>query len=273
MWDLTAGREASDWKGRRMTASQRLISAAAVSVTLGVTLAAQTAVAPAFIFSHQDTRMSYLGNAVIWRDPGHLTPEQIKAGPPAAIPEAVKQGRKRSGRRLHLRAPGLRTGRRDREIQLSYEGRQNGSHQILRGSQGQPRGVCRGRSHTPDVGARVRRRSDVRVDGQLSGLPRRSTERPGSQAGATDIPPPYEPRYVGTIITSSKDPDQGWKFGEVDRAISSLPASALRVRQRMQFDALTLWPCSFSMATANTRSNGSSVAAPSTSRRETSTIW
>ena len=57
---------------------------------------------------------------------------------------------------------------------------------------------------------------------------------------ARQYPAAYEPRYVGTIITSSKDPDQGWRFGEVDRAISSLPASALRVRQRTQFDALTL---------------------------------
>ena len=60
------------------------------------------------------------------------------------------------------------------------EGRQNGSRRVLRRSQGQPRGVRRGRSHTSDVGAGVRRRSDVHVDGQLSGLP----EDPQSGQGA-----------------------------------------------------------------------------------------
>ena len=50
----------------------------------------------------------------------------------------------------------------------------------------------------------------------------------------------YEPHYVGTVITSTKDPDQGWAFGELEKAIDSLPSGALRMRQRMHFDALTL---------------------------------
>ena len=51
----------------------------------------------------------------------------------------------------------------------------------------------------------------------------------------------YEPHYEGTIITSSKDLDQqAGMFGEVDSAINGLPTGALRARQRMHFDALTL---------------------------------
>ena len=42
------------------------------------------------------------------------------------------------------------------------------------------------------------------------------------------------------LITSTKDPDQGWAFGELEKAIDSLPPGPLRVRQRIHFDALTL---------------------------------
>ena len=56
-----------------------------VSVLLGWTLAAE-APAPRFVFTHAAERTGYLANAVIWRDPGPLTPEQIRVGPPAALP-------------------------------------------------------------------------------------------------------------------------------------------------------------------------------------------
>ena len=84
---MAAGKGLTD-----MSVSHRFAGALGISVALAVALSAQTGPSPAFIYSHQDTRISYLANAVIWRDPGPLTPEQIKAGPPAAIPEAIKRG-------------------------------------------------------------------------------------------------------------------------------------------------------------------------------------
>ena len=41
-------------------------------------------------------------------------------------------------------------------------------------------------------------------------------------------------------MVEGDDADQGWRWGEVDEAIAKLPEGALRARQRMHFDALTL---------------------------------
>ncbi len=222
-----------------MTASQRLISAAAVSVTLGTTLAAQTAAFPAFIFSHQDTRMSYLANAVIWRDPGHLTPEQIKAGPPAAIPEAVKQGASGQVVDCTFERPGSELGgatekfscrtKDGKTVRVKYYEGHKGNREVFAEVAATRLMWALGFDADPMYALTVNC-LDCPEDPQSGQGARQARQYPAA----------YEPRYVGTIITSSKDPDQGWKFGEVDRAISSLPASALRVRQRMQFDALTL---------------------------------
>ena len=41
-------------------------------------------------------------------------------------------------------------------------------------------------------------------------------------------------------LVDEDEADQGWKFGELDAAIGSLPAGELRSRQRQHFDALQL---------------------------------
>ena len=102
---LAAGKGLTD-----MSVSHRFALALGISVALAVALSAQTGPSPAFIYSHQDTRMSYLANAVIWRDPGPLTPEQIKAGPPAAIPEAIKRGSAGEVIECRFERPGIELG-------------------------------------------------------------------------------------------------------------------------------------------------------------------
>ena len=41
-------------------------------------------------------------------------------------------------------------------------------------------------------------------------------------------------------MVDGTNPNQGWRWGELDRAIAGLPEGPLRVRQRTHFDALTL---------------------------------
>ena len=41
-------------------------------------------------------------------------------------------------------------------------------------------------------------------------------------------------------MVTGANADQGWRWGEVDEAITNLPEGPLRARQRMHFDALTL---------------------------------
>src|SRR3954468_13371298 len=61
----------------RMTASERVLAVIGISTALGLTLAAQTIPHPLFIYAHDVDRARYLANAVIWRDPGPLTPDDI----------------------------------------------------------------------------------------------------------------------------------------------------------------------------------------------------
>jgi len=50
----------------------------------------------------------------------------------------------------------------------------------------------------------------------------------------------YQPRITEAVIVDRSERNQGWRWGELDKAIDSLPAGELRSRQRQHFDALTL---------------------------------
>jgi hypothetical protein len=231
---LAAGKGLTD-----MSVSHRFALALGISVALAVALSAQTGPSPAFIYSHQDTRMGYLANAVIWRDPGPLTPEQIKAGPPAAIPEAIKRGSAGEVIECRFERPGIELGGATekfscitadgKSVRIKYYDGHKGNREVF----------------AEVVATRLMWALGFDADPMFSltvnclGCP----EDPQSGQGARQTrryPAAYEPHYIGTIITSSKDPDQGWRFGELERAVNSLPAGALRVRQHTYFDALTL---------------------------------
>ena len=49
-----------------------------------------------------------------------------------------------------------------------------------------------------------------------------------------------EPYFAGTLVLSSHDPDEGWSFRDLDRAIAALPPGPRKDRQRLHFDALEL---------------------------------
>ena len=50
----------------------------------------------------------------------------------------------------------------------------------------------------------------------------------------------YQPQFGGLIMVDGSEENQGWRWGELDRAIDSLPAGEVRSRQRQLFDALML---------------------------------
>src|SRR4029450_13850148 len=50
----------------------------------------------------------------------------------------------------------------------------------------------------------------------------------------------YSPIFTDPALVDEDEADEGWKFGEIDAAISALPAGELRSRQRQYFDALQL---------------------------------
>ena len=210
-----------------------------VSVLLGWTLAAQ-APAPRFVFTHATERAGYLASAVIWRDPGLLTPEQIRVGPPAALPAALVDAA--SGKPIECRFErrGLDLGGKTPKFSCRtpdgqllrlkyYDGPAHGNREVF-AEVAATRLMWALGFDTDPVFPAVVDCLDCPAD-PWTGEGARERRRYAAE---------YEPRYVGTIITSTKDPEQGWKFGELDKAIASLPPGPVRSRQRMYFDALTL---------------------------------
>ena len=49
-----------------------------------------------------------------------------------------------------------------------------------------------------------------------------------------------EPHFAGELILSHSNPEQGWKFGEIEDAIAALPDGPDKLRRRKEFDALSL---------------------------------
>jgi hypothetical protein len=221
-----------------MTVSGRIACAFGISTVVGITLAAQTPPTPLFIYTHAAERARYLANAVIWRDPGPLTPDDIRRGPKAAIPDAlVKAGDQpiecryeRPGTELGGKTPKFACRTADgKTVRVKYYGGDGGNREVFAE-------LAAGRTMWA-----LGFDADPTFPAVISCLD--CPEDPWHGSGSRQTRRyfvSYEPHYDGIIITSTKDIDQGWTFGELDNAINGLPAGALRARQKMHFDALTL---------------------------------
>ena len=156
---------------------RRLADAIGISTILGVALAAQTP-PPLFIYTHTAERARYLANAIIWRDPGPLTPDDIRRGPKASIPEAIaKAGDQpiecrydRPGADLGGKTPKFSCRTSDgKTVRVKYYGGDGGNREVFAE-------LAAGRH---DVGTRIRFRSDVSRRDLVSRLPGGSLARLG----------------------------------------------------------------------------------------------
>jgi hypothetical protein len=220
-----------------MTASERFACAIGMSAILGVALAAQVP-APLFIYTHPGERARYLADAVIWRDPGPLTPDDIRRGPKAAIPDAIaKAGDQpiecrydRPGVEMGGKTPKFSCRTSDgKTVRVKYYGGDGGNREVFAELAAGRTIWALGFDADPTFPAAI----------SCLDCPADPWHGSGSRQNRRYFVS-YEPHYEGIIITSSKDLDQGWTFGELDSAINGLPAGALRARQRTHFDALTL---------------------------------
>jgi len=222
-----------------MGVSRRFVSLLVASAVCAcVALTASTS-APVVLYSHPAERTSYLANAVIWKDPGPLSPERIRIGPGAALPAAIANA---AGRPIECRFEhrGLELGGKTPKFSCRtadgeslrlkyYDGAGHGNREVF-AEVAATRLMWALGFDTDPVFPVIVDCQDCPAD-PWTGEGPRQTRRFDAE---------YEPHYVGTVITSTKDPDQGWTFGELEKAIDSLPPGALRIRQRTQFDALTL---------------------------------
>ena len=202
---------------------------------------APSAPAPAYVrASSTAARLAYLARAVIWRDPGPLTAEQIRTGPQGELPPAFVDPNP-EGVDCRWEHPGTGLGGRTakficrtpngQSIRVKYfDGNpSSGNREVFAAVIAERLVWALGFSTDPVYAIRIKCLECPA--NPMTGAGPRTTR----QFLAT-----YEPHYAGTIIVSRTDPEQGWTFGEVDTAIDRLPPGAERARQRMHFDALAL---------------------------------
>ena len=207
----------------------------------GATAQAVAAPTPTLFRTSDAQRQRYLADAVIWKPSGVPTPDQLRAGPAGRFP--VK---------------GV-VPNADGEIPCTYQ----------HGGAGSPGLSAKFTCRTP-AGRTIRVKY---YDGNV----RTGNREVFAEVAATrlfwalgfDADPVYpvkirclqcpanpmtgtgpkadrpflgvvEAFYEGTMIGSTSDVNQGWRFGEITAAIAALPAGEHQARQQMYFDALQL---------------------------------
>jgi hypothetical protein len=203
------------------------------------TVAAEGA-GPAFLVTPTVDRQSYLAHAVIWHDPGALTPDDIRAGRREYMPASIAGLQPGQSVECRYQSPGVQLGGKTPKFTCRtaegeslrfkyYDGLHHGNREVFAEIAATRLAWALGFDVDPMFFVPV----------ACLDCPSNPWTGEGPRA-VRRYPAAYEPHYVGTLITSNKNPDQGWTFGELENGISTLPPGAFRAQQRTQFDALTL---------------------------------
>jgi hypothetical protein len=219
-----------------------IVALVAAGVSCTEVLWAQAAATPVVLLhTSSSQRQAYLATATIWRPGGIPTPEQIREGPPERSPLARLQpnasgevpctfdhgGAGSPGRtaKFACRTP---TGR---SIRVKYyDGNvQTGNREVFAEIVATRLFWALG-FDADAVYPVIIRCQDCPEDPMNERGPRAARRYLGL----------VEALYEGTIISSSSNPDQGWSFGEVRKAIGGLPQGEAKAAAQQYFDALTL---------------------------------
>jgi hypothetical protein len=211
-----------------------------LTMLAALVIAQQPPATPAFIRAATTRdRAAYLGSAVIWRDPGSLTPDQIRTGPPADIPDTVRRPTAGAPMECRYERPGSDLGGHTpkftcraadgRTFRIKYYDESEGNREVF--------AEVAATRLVWALGFDADAMFPVAV--RCLDCPEKPSDGKGPR-GVRQYVASLEPHYKGTIITSTNDIDQGWSFGELEEAIDQLSAPADRARQRTQFDALSL---------------------------------
>ena len=186
-------------------------------------------------------RLRYLATARIWSDPGDVTPEMITAGRPLKqrsegveavlrgqpLPcEFATEGKKLGGNtpKFSCTTPGGTT------IRVKYsDGTKDGNREIFSAVVAAKLLWALGFVSDPVY--------PITID--CRDCPANPMSGEGPRARRTYLAT-FQPEMRSLVIIDGDDLDEGWRWGEVDEAISKLPEGEIRARQRVHFDALTL---------------------------------
>jgi hypothetical protein len=226
--------------------SAKILSASAfgavAALVLDISVVAQSDNQFAFVhLASPQQRLRYLATAKIWSDPGDVTPEMVMAGRPLQTKsegiEAVlrgqplpcdfaKPGKDLGGNtpKFSCRTPGGTT------IRVKYsDGSKDGNREIFSAVASAKLMWVLGFVSDPIY--------PITID--CKDCPANPMSGEG-QRGRRSYLATFQPEATHLVMVDKDDPDQGWRWGEVDQAIAKLPEGELRARQRTHFDALTL---------------------------------
>ena len=215
---------------------------AIAALVLATTVVAQSDTQFAFVrLASDQQRLRYLATAKIWSDPGDVTPEMVITGRPLQTKsegiEAVlrgqplpcdfaKPGKELGGNtpKFSCRTPGGTT------IRVRYsDGSKDGNREIFSAVAAAKLMWALGFVSDPIY--------PITLD--CRDCPANPMSGEGSR-GRRSFLATFQPEARSLVMVDKDDPDQGWRWGEVDEAIAKLPEGELRTRQRTHFDALTL---------------------------------
>jgi hypothetical protein len=185
-------------------------------------------------------RAHYLATAQIWADPGELTPQALLAGPPLADGSGVeaaldgrpfpctfaKPGKTMGGNTLKF-ACTTATGTM---IRVKYSDQSKKSNREVFASLAASRLLWA-------LGFRTYPIYPLTLDCKDCPEDPVSGSGPRAQRSYLAI---YQPLFTDPVLVNRSEQDQGWRWGELDKAIDALPEGELRSRQRQHFDALML---------------------------------
>jgi hypothetical protein len=222
-------------------ASRGLALSGVGMVILGLMSAAAASTATvAGIRTTPQSRATYLARAIIWHDPGALTPTDVFEGPSGVLPFTFEQANSddgigctftQAGKELSGNSPKFLCRTTDgRDLRLKYwdpESR-TGNREVFPTVAASRAMWALGFEAVPTLPITVR--CDGCPENPMKGTGTRRTRRYIAI---------LQPRWP-TPILSGDNVDQGWSWRELDTAIRSLPPGPERARQRTYFDALTL---------------------------------
>jgi len=193
-----------------------------------------------FVQVDKAKRLQYLGTATIWSDPGNLTPAALLAGQPLQDGSGVEAALKGTPFTCTFSQPGKSMGGATKKFACT-----TASGKTIRVKYTEP-----SKTSNREVFATVAASRLLWALGFTSipvypivldclDCPDDPSEGTGKKAKRTYLAT-YQPMFTDPALVDEDEVDQGWKFGELDAAISALPAGELRSRQRQYFDALQL---------------------------------
>lgn len=219
----------------------RCASTAMLTFGVGSLAANEPAVVSAILTSPQ-SRATYLAHATVWRDHEPLTPDELLAGPSGHFPYTFEEATSNSGVSCMFTQPGRELGGKSPKFRCTTNDKhglrvkywdpelQDGNREVFARVAASRLMWALGFETVPSLPLNL----------LCDDCPTNPTTGEGARRKRFYLAELQQYPASGPLILSRQDRNQGWSWREFDELIKGLPPGPERVRQRTQFDALTL---------------------------------